>query len=104
MTALGCEPNEVFSAYFCVTLFDSISWEILPQDLQEASNAPMGRGIYCTLDLQKAKATGKEVLVCEFEPTPAHATFFSSRDMAVSTAGPDAGDWRRSQYSAVIFD
>eukprot|EP00746_Dinoflagellata_sp_MGD_P001389 gnl/MRDRNA2_/MRDRNA2_102607_c0_seq1.p1 gnl/MRDRNA2_/MRDRNA2_102607_c0~~gnl/MRDRNA2_/MRDRNA2_102607_c0_seq1.p1 ORF type:complete len:199 (-),score=40.88 gnl/MRDRNA2_/MRDRNA2_102607_c0_seq1:1-597(-) len=103
MSALGCKSNEVFSAYFCVTLFDSIGWEIHPQDLQESS-ASMGRGIYCTLDLQKAKATGKDVLIVEFEPTSVTRSWFSSKDLATSTRGPDNGDWRSNSYSGVLFD
>ncbi|CAK0816135.1 unnamed protein product [Prorocentrum cordatum] len=104
---LACEQDEAFSAYFCVVLFDSIGYELHPQDLQESAG-PVGTGIYCTLDLNRALATQKEVLVAEFRPTPSESLRSGSTELLIAAAAEDgsAGSgsrWRQRGYSGVLY-
>eukprot|EP00929_Paragymnodinium_shiwhaense_P096284 TRINITY_DN57825_c0_g1_i1.p1 TRINITY_DN57825_c0_g1~~TRINITY_DN57825_c0_g1_i1.p1 ORF type:complete len:146 (+),score=29.62 TRINITY_DN57825_c0_g1_i1:89-526(+) len=107
MPSLTCEQDEAFTAYFCVTLFDSIGYELHAQDLQEATG-PMGFGIYCTLDLEKAQRSGKEILICEFKPTNSVPWSSGASDMLVVSAGGESssadGRWRQRGFSGCIYN
>eukprot|EP00421_Protoceratium_reticulatum_P037142 CAMPEP_0168459486 /NCGR_PEP_ID=MMETSP0228-20121227/52938_1 /TAXON_ID=133427 /ORGANISM="Protoceratium reticulatum, Strain CCCM 535 (=CCMP 1889)" /LENGTH=199 /DNA_ID=CAMNT_0008474659 /DNA_START=39 /DNA_END=641 /DNA_ORIENTATION=+ len=104
MTTLRCALDEAFSAYFCVILFDSIKYELYPQDLQE-TNGKMGLGVYCTLDLEKAQAMNKDVLIAEFRPSPEEAMRSGASELLVVREGHEswADRWRQRGYSGVIF-
>mmetsp|Transcript_119976 Transcript_119976/g.373657 ORF Transcript_119976/g.373657 Transcript_119976/m.373657 type:complete len:200 (+) Transcript_119976:124-723(+) len=104
MAMVRCLPDEAFSAYFCVMLFDSIGYELHAQDLQEV-NGSMGLGIYCTLDLERAQATSKEVLIAEFWPTPSDGSRSGASELLVVAVPGDAGGdrWRQRGYSGVLF-
>mmetsp|Transcript_94070 Transcript_94070/g.280750 ORF Transcript_94070/g.280750 Transcript_94070/m.280750 type:complete len:200 (+) Transcript_94070:120-719(+) len=104
MAMLRCLPDEAFSAYYCVMLFDSIGYELHAQDLQEVDGS-MGLGIYCTLDLERAQAIGKEVLIAEFWPTPTEGLRSGASELLVVADDQDGGGdrWRPRGYSGVVF-
>mmetsp|Transcript_76312 Transcript_76312/g.150904 ORF Transcript_76312/g.150904 Transcript_76312/m.150904 type:complete len:202 (+) Transcript_76312:130-735(+) len=106
MSTLRCSQDETFSAYFTVMLFDSIGYELYAQDLQE-TNGSMGLGIYCTLDLDRAHAVGKEILVAEFRPTKADSERSGASDLLVVSEGDreTVGDrWRKRGFSGILFE
>eukprot|EP00927_Polykrikos_kofoidii_P052413 TRINITY_DN4621_c0_g1_i1.p1 TRINITY_DN4621_c0_g1~~TRINITY_DN4621_c0_g1_i1.p1 ORF type:complete len:199 (-),score=40.34 TRINITY_DN4621_c0_g1_i1:61-657(-) len=103
MTQLMCATDETFCAYYCVMLFDSIGYELHAQDLQEIKG-PMGLGVYCTLDLERAYASGKEVLVAEFRPTPTKSLPSGATELLMESGDVgDEGAWRSRNYSGVLY-
>jgi len=104
MSTLRCQPDEAWSAYYCVMLFDSIGYELYPQDLQE-TNGVMGQGIYCTLDFEKAQSTGKEVLISEFRPTCNEPSRSGASEILVVAEGreEEGKRWRSRGFSGVLF-
>lgn len=127
MSTFKCQADETLNAYVCILLFDSIGYELHPQAVQERKGKA-GLGVYCTLDREKALASGKEVLVAEFRPTsPATSLLQSVPSLSAEQAapaplpslGPKSGGselflvteesttlekWRRWGYSGVVFD
>lgn len=101
MSVLECKPGEAFSAYFVVRLFDDIEYQLYPQGLQE-SNRARGMGLYCTLNLADAEASGKDVIVVEFVPTLVEATC-GCNDLLVEIDGTDGHRWRQRGYSGLLF-
>lgn len=88
MSSFKCEPDETFSAYVCILLFDTLGYELHPQAIQQQKGAA-GLGVYCTLDREKAlelRAAGKEVLIAEFCPTPAPPLTAASAALGAASA------------------
>ncbi|CAJ1347082.1 unnamed protein product [Effrenium voratum] len=90
-----------YSAYYCVQLFDSIGFELYAKDLQEV-RGPQGLGVYCTLDLQKARDTGKTVLIAEFKANTAERGVPGISDLLVSSGG-NGENWRERGYAGVLY-
>jgi len=103
MATLRCNPDETFSAYLCVVLFDSIGYELYPQDIQEARGR-MGLGISCTFDLEKAQTFGKEILIVEFRPTPVQASRSGASEILVGTDTQALCRWRERGFSSVLYE
>mmetsp|Transcript_101255 Transcript_101255/g.179906 ORF Transcript_101255/g.179906 Transcript_101255/m.179906 type:complete len:204 (-) Transcript_101255:170-781(-) len=107
MSILRCTPDSAFTAYYCVKLFDSIGYELYPQDLQDAQG-PRGLGIYCTLDLEKAQSSGKDVLIAEFRPSvsgASHSELLLSVPGSAETPGsPEDERWRERNFSGTVFE
>eukprot|EP00931_Biecheleriopsis_adriatica_P122122 TRINITY_DN97132_c0_g1_i1.p1 TRINITY_DN97132_c0_g1~~TRINITY_DN97132_c0_g1_i1.p1 ORF type:complete len:217 (-),score=23.98 TRINITY_DN97132_c0_g1_i1:55-642(-) len=97
---LRCRDS-TFSAYYCVHLFDSIGFELFAQDLQEAKG-PVGQGVYCTLDLEKAQSTGKTVLLVEFKPNGIDHWNSGFSELLLSTSG-NGDNWRERGYAGVMY-
>mmetsp|Transcript_90998 Transcript_90998/g.150690 ORF Transcript_90998/g.150690 Transcript_90998/m.150690 type:complete len:202 (+) Transcript_90998:70-675(+) len=105
MSTLRCTADEAFSAYVTMMLFDSIGFELHAMDLQE-SNGRLGLGIYCTLDAEKALASGKEVLVAEFRPTSSQPTRSGATELLVLSNEAEATScrWRQRGFSGVLYE
>eukprot|EP00913_Durusdinium_trenchii_P025554 g23985.t1 len=71
------------------------------QDLQEVKGSH-GLGIYCTMDLQKARDTGKTVLLAEFKANTAERGVPGISDILVSSSG-NGDNWRERGYAGVVY-
>eukprot|EP00439_Symbiodinium_sp_Y106_P082723 s172_g22.t1 len=97
---LRCRDS-TFSTYYCVQLFDSIGFELFAKDLQEVKG-PYGQGVYCTLDLDKARETGKTVLLAEFKPNTAERGVPGISELLISS-GAGGENWRERGYAGVVY-
>lgn len=56
MGSLGAEAGEVLSAYCCIRLFDSVGWELTPQD----------RGCSLLIGATSLRKRGKPVVLAKY--------------------------------------